>query len=330
MNDQFLHDLRRHPRPEFAATLHERLVQAEADRSEARGRLGPLWALAAAAAVAIALIASPTLRAYATAFLDQFRVRNFAAVAVDPVRAEQLRDGTIDLKGLLGDRVETLEEPGPPKLYRDPLAAGAAAGLSLRLPTTLPLGLKADTVYATQAGGARLTVNGAKLRAVLDGLGLTDVTLPAGLAGAQVTVRTSPAVIISYRNESRAAELVQSRSPEVSLPQGLDLAQIGEIGLRIAGLSAADAHRFASTFDWRGTVLVPVPANASTFREVTVRGQRGLLITTEGAPSGKMPNGRLLGGRRGEVLLWTEGDAVFCLAGNIASDDLMVMANSIQ
>jgi hypothetical protein len=119
--------------------------------------------------------------------------------------------------------------------------------------------------------------------------------------------------------------LVQANSPEVTLPTGVDLAQLGEIGLRILGLDPAEARRMASTIDWTSTLVVPVPSNASSFREVTVHGQRGLLVTTNGDPAGT-PNGR----RAGAIVMWTEGDRVFALAGNLDSMELMQMAESVR
>ena len=74
---------------------------------------------------------------------------------------------------------------------------------------------------------------------------------------------------------------MQSRSPEVSLPPGADLAQLGEIGLRILGLDATEAHRFAGSIDWHSTFLVPVPAKEAEFRQVQVNGHPALLVTAK-------------------------------------------------
>jgi hypothetical protein len=289
----------------------------------------PALAFAAVAAVVVALIFSPALRASAQAFLDLFRVRNFAAVSVDPARLERLHELNTqqgrDPALLVFDKIEELEKPGEPRIFLDAVAAGQAAGITVRVPATLPSGLTSDTVLVQGQGQARLTVDAGKLREVLRVLDLTDVQVPDGLDGAQITVRMPSSVVIPYTRDRLKAVLLQARSPEVSMPQGLDLERIGELGLRIAGLTAAEAHRFASTIDWRSTALVPVPTNASAFREVTVRGQKALLITTDGAPAGTG-----IQGRRGAVVMWTEGDMVYSLAGNVASEDLLVMANSLQ
>jgi hypothetical protein len=338
MDDRFLRDHAREARPEFERELRERLHRQEARVGGGRQRLPIRAALATAAAVLLvgSLFAFPAARDTAQAFLDQFRVRNFAAVSIDMDRVRQLEDGKLDLKALLSDRVETLQKPGEPKLYASAQAAGAAAGIMAGVPSMLPRGLTADTVLVRGEGAARVTVDVPRLQQVLDALELTDVHIPANLNGAQVTVRMPSAVLQHFANGKLEAELMQSRSPEVSLPPGADLAQLGEIGLRILGLDATEAHRFASTIDWHSTFLVPVPAKEAEFRQVEVNGHHALLVTArEGAQAvprkpGVEREGGRHDGRARNVLLWSDGDMVYALCGNLSNVDLMQMAVSIR
>jgi hypothetical protein len=328
MSGDFMNELRKDPPPGFRERLRDRLrnqgpAEAEGDGGRRLGR--PALAVAAAVAVIVAFSVSPPLRASAQAFLDLFRVRSFAAVTVDPQRLEQLRDAKIDVKALLGDRVEELEKAGPPRLFTDVPAAAAAAGMTLRLPAALPGGLVPDTVEVRGASVARVTVAARKLQEVLGTLGMADVRLPAGMDGAQATVRIPTAVAIRYRHGTRTVVLLQAQSPEVELPPGLDLRRLGEIGLRVLGLSEAEARRFAATIDWRSTVLVPVPSDASSFREVEVHGQRGMMVTTTGAHEGAGARGR-----RGAVVMWSEGGRVYAVAGDIPGEDLLLMAGSLR
>ncbi|HVP40263.1 MAG TPA: hypothetical protein VMS93_13885 [Candidatus Saccharimonadales bacterium] len=331
MSEDFMSKLRRDPPPELEAGLRERL-RRQGPAGEGAGALlrrarfyRPALAVAAAAAIVVAFVLSPALRASAQAFLDLFRVRNFAAITVDSGRLEQLNHTQLDVKSLLGDQVQELEKPGPPQVVPDAGAASAVAGFAVRTPVTLPTGLMPDTLLVRGRAVARVTVDARKLRQALEALGVSDVRLPDRLDGAQATVRVPPAVVIRYRQGKQVAVLMQAPSPVVELPPGLDLRQLGEIGLRVLGLSPEEAHRFAGTIDWRSTVLIPVPSNASSFREVDVHGQRGLLVTTTGAPTGTET-----GGRRGAVVMWSEGDRVYALAGNIASEDLLLMAGSLR
>lgn len=330
MDDRFLHEGRREPRPGFVAGLRERLAAQHAAEKQRGWRLNGGFAPALATSVAliavVMLFTVPSLRVYAQSFLDLFRVRGFAAVQVSPERLEQFKNGSIDMKSLIGDHIETLKEHGPPQFYRDPGSAGAAAGFSVRVPATLPRGIQADTFTVMGDGAARLTVDTAKLREVLNTLAIHDVSIPENLNGAQITLRMQPSVHALYRNDRVRVGLIEAHSPEVSMPAGLDLARVGEIGLRIAGLSPSEAHRFAQSVDWHGTLVVPVPADVSSFSEVSVHGHKGLLVET----TGELPSDQAGHHRPQTVVVWSEGDMVYGLAGNLDRVSLMEMANSIH
>jgi hypothetical protein len=332
MDDRFLYQARREPRPEFAADLSARLRRDEVPAG-ARARLAfPSRALAAAAAVlaVVALFALPSVRASAQAFLDLFRVRNFAAVEFDPSRLEKLRALNTargeDSAMLLFDKAEVVKNPGKPETFATPEAASAAAGIEVRTPGTLPAGLALDRVEVRREAEARLRLRTERLRAILDALEVRDLQVPQNLDGQVVAVRMPPVVAMHYDRGDLNATLVQARSPEVTLPQGADLVQLGEIGLRVLGLEPNEARRVARAVDWRSTLIVPVPAGASEFREVRVRGNKGLMITVRDG-RGKSGERR----RRAETLvLWSEADRVFGLTGNLRDVDLLDMANAIR
>jgi hypothetical protein len=129
-------------------------------------------------------------------------------------------------------------------------------------------------------------------------------------------------VAIKWTHGTATVEMLQSPSPQAQFPVGTDLAAFGEIALRILGMPRNDAYRFAQTVDWRTTLLVPVPANANGFSQVTVQGNSGLLINLV-APGGQRH-------RAGAMVLWTNKGQVFALRGTIPSPDLVEMAQTVQ
>jgi len=320
-DDRFLHSYAQDPPPGYARRLRETLRELEEPARRSPWR--PLVAAAAGLAVLVALFAFPAVRAGAQAMLDMFRVRNFVAVSFDPARLEKLRSLKQNSGMLVFDRQEMIQDPGKPVVEPSAAAAGAVAGFAVQSPSFLPNGLVPDTVAVTGEGRARLGASTARLREILDALDLRDVQVPPNLDTQDLTVHTYPVVSQSYRAEKHHLQFLQSRNPEVSLPAGVDLPRLGEIGLRILGMDAGEARRLASSIDWRSTLLVPVPTTASSFRQVTVQGNPGLLVTTTGENGGKKR-------RAGTVLLWTEGDRVFALAGTLGDRDLMQVAESVR
>jgi hypothetical protein len=323
MDDRFLNELRRDPDPRFARQLHQKLRVQESPRRAWTPRLVPTMAVAVVGLVVVAMFAFPSVRASAQAMLDLFRVRKFAAVQFDESRMEKLKALDDDRAFMVFDHQDVVQDPGPPRIVPSVDAAGAAAGFRVARPSFLPGGLTPDTVRVQSAGQARLSISEAKLRALLDALDLRDVTVPSGLDGKVVDVRKPPIVIQQFHNSGRLrATLVQSNSPEIGIPAGLDVERLAEVGLRVIGLDASEASRVAHATDWRSTLLVPVPINASTFRQVTVGGAQGLLITTSERKDGIR--------REGTIVLWSEGEKVYGAFGNLSDRDLLQMAESVQ
>jgi len=324
MDDRMLHEYRREPDPRFATDLRERLRRLERNRAFPSRRAVRIIAAAAAVAAITVIFAVPSVRVSAQAVLDVFRVKRFAAVEFKESRRDLLESIDKERGFLVFDRQEKILDPGPPSYVASREAAAAPAGFDVRAPRYLPPGMAADSVFVQGAGAARMAVSEEKLRSLLERLDLRDVKVPAGLDGQWVEFRKPPVVMQRFRSERRRAMLLQARSPEITLPAGWNLAQLGEIGLRILGLDPGDAKRIAKATDWRSTLLVPVPMNATSFRQVTVNGQSGLLIMTTGEPAAD--------GKRRErtILMWSTGDRVFFLQGNLDGKELIRMAESVS
>lgn len=324
MDDRFLESMRREPPATLARDLRARLRAQEEPRR--RWTIpAPAMAAAAAVAVVVALFTFPSVRVSAQAVLDLFRVRHFAAVPFDTTRFDRLRAIDHDQALMVFDKKEVLHDPGPPQAYSDPGSAGAAAGLALRQPGFLPSGFALDSVWVEGAGAMRFTVSSSRLRTMLDRLDLRDVEVPSGIDGRTVEVHKPPIVIERFKSARSQLNLIQAQSPEVSLPAGVDLARLAEMGLRILGLDAGEARRIAQATDWRTTLLVPVPINASTFRQVTIRGEQGLLITTTDRTGANAQHPR-----EGMVLMWSEGNRVFGLTGRPNAEDMVQIAESLR
>jgi hypothetical protein len=332
MDDRFLDKGRREPRPEFARSLKERLHRQDAGAAPGRARgafhLSPAVAAFAAVLVVAGLFSIPAVRVSAQSFLDLFRVRNFAAVTVDAARLKQLRDQKFDVESILGTP-EMLRDPGPPQVFATGQDASVATGYPLRQVVHPLRGMTPDTTWVRGEAESKLKVDASRLRETLHALAINDVQVPAGIDGAEVHLNIRPVARTVYRREGARMTLIQAPSPELSLPTGIDVAQLGEIGLRIAGLSAGEAKRFAQNVDWHSTLLVPVPADASSFREVDVRGHKGLLVAM--GDHGMRGDGPRRIKKGGSQILWSDGERIFAMVSRDVTDvELLQMANAVQ
>jgi hypothetical protein len=135
-------------------------------------------------------------------------------------------------------------------------------------------------------------------------------------------------VALRYDRGGSRFVLMQSPGPEVALPDGVDLAELGALGLQMAGMSAEEARLFAARIDWRTTLLVPIPAEGGSFREVDVRGRKGLLVSGRQAEK-TAEDGTKRPGRWHSVLLWADEDRVYAAAGPGHGLEVLEMAESI-
>jgi len=171
----------------------------------------------------------------------------------------------------------------------------------------------------------RVTADVARLQQVMDALGIRDLTVPEGLDGQDVTVRIPPVVTMTYeRDGQRAAQFMQAQTPEVLLPGSVDLKVLGEIGLRVLGLPATEAHQFAQAIDWHTTLLVPVPPAATSFKQVNINGAQGVEIE-------RVVTNPETGNRTGiRILAWSADGRVFGIESVMGPQDVLQMANSVR
>lgn len=321
MDDRFLHDLKTQPDPEFAARLRAKLRSAPASaapRAALPTRARKWLAVAASVAAVSFAFTLPPVQAAAIAFLELFRVKQFTGVSVDAERLRGLETSGFTPDAILGD-FEPLTPPPEPVEYETLADAGTAAGLRVRTPAWLPPGFTLAEITASPEFMARITARTRTLQAVLDTLGLADVELPENLDGQVATVHVPPIVRQRFANGARNVIVLQAASPEVSFPSEVELWRLAYAGLRVLGMARDEAYRMAVTVDWRSTLIVPVPAQATSYRPMNVSGHDGLLIESVARDED----------HPGSVLLWSTGEETYAVMGAVRGDELLEMAQTL-
>jgi hypothetical protein len=80
-----------------------------------------------------------------------------------------------------------------------------------------------------------------------------------------------------------------------------------------------EAQRLSQTIDWTTTLVLPIPTDIVSFREVSIDGTTGLLISEKYDDWGSH-----------SALMWQKGGIIYFLEGNLYTDALMDVAASIQ
>ena len=317
--DAWLHALRSDPSPLFKEQLRARLG-AQEPAVDAR----PDWprrALVPALAVVLVavLVAVPGVRASMSQFLSLFRVVHFVAIPVDESRIGRLEAENLEIGALIGEHVQVVQDPGPPVSVGSIADAAAVAGMTLAVPQWLPENTQVLETSVMGERVVRITASSQRLQQVMDALGINDLTVPAGLDGHIVNVRVPPVAMIRYEHGRRRSRLFQARTPQLTLPDSIDVKALGEIGLRILGLAPAEAKQFAQAMDWHSTLIVPVPPNAAGFRQVNIGGRLGVMVSHQ--PRDQSPT---------STIIWSTADRVFALVSILGDEDALLIANSVR
>ena len=276
-----------------------------------------VWRPILAGVVVLALLVgvfsfAPT-RAFARQLLSVFRVRRFAVIEVNPSEASLEEVGrTLQEKLFKYEPQVIVDEPVQEVASIE--EARAAAGFEVRLPSYLPFtdtvkfAVKGRTEYAFRFDREGLTT-------LLQLAGMDPDQVPAGFTEGTVNA-TASAMAYIHRG---SLEIIQVLDPVVDYPEGIVPRVIGEAGLRILGVSAADARRISESIDWTSTVLLPVPKSVAQFREVTVAGASAVLVVPQQAEGGQEP----------AVLLWQKDGVVYVVAAPRSLNELLQVAESM-
>jgi anti-sigma factor RsiW len=262
------------------------------------------WAGVAALVILSLFVFYPPLRTAAADFLGVFRVQKFTAVPVDISALQGNTTFANILEAAFSDQVEILREAGPSSVVNSTEEASALVGFGARVPSQMPDGYgDTPTMRVEDSPAFRVTVKTEYIKQLQEALGNTDVPIPEGLDGATVNVDIPKIFTAMYMSDHSVLTLIEARSPEIDLPPTLNLTQLGEFALRMAGMPETEAAAMAASIDWATTLIVPIPMNEATYSEVTVAGSQGLVIGSEGGEQ------RLLVFEKDNIVYGFEGPA---------------------
>lgn len=279
-----------------------------------------LAATLAVVVVLAGLLALPPVRALADQFLQIFRVQQVVFVPISEERIEQLEDLDFDGASLFVGEPEMINDPGEPQPVDSVAEGEAAVGYDLGEVGTFPTEASSTTVSVSEHATMQFQVNVETSRQLLEMLEIDDVTLPDELGDSPITVDLPPAAMIEYTGDDYTLRLAQGQSPEVALPEGLDLAQLGKAALRLLGMESQQAEAMSQQIDWSSTLLFPFPENIDSIRQVSIGDAQGLLTRNRHD------------GDSGWQLYWQDGTRFYVLhgEGDIGQEDMVLAAESVQ
>jgi hypothetical protein len=213
-------------------------------------------------------------------------------------------------------------------------AASQLAGFPVRL-----LSSRTDSPSFRVAGAHafHMNVDRARLQEILDQAGRTDLILPATLDGSTVSVQIPRLVEVTYGNckherppqtdsppstsptaANPCLALIEAPSPVVNYPADLNLQQLAETALQLAGMNPLQARQFCQTIDWKTTLVVPIPPSVRSSETVNFNGLQGTLL--------HFPNHD----RPSYALIWVDGGIIYNLIGWGDPSSAVQLASSLD
>lgn len=282
----------------------------------------PLFAGLAVLLVLIGLLAFPPVRAAANQLLSVFRVQRIVFVPTNAERIQQLQNLNFDKKSLFVATPKVVNKPAQPRTVNSVSDVFGAVGFAFRQPSAFPTAPTSTQFVIRDHTVAQFQVDVASARQLLSLMDVNDVTLPDALGSKPVTVDVAPSVEARYRGDNYQLTLYQGKSPTVTLPDGVDLAQLGKAALRVLGMDAQQADDLSRQIDWSSTLIFPFPTDVSNLQaqQVNVGSSQGLLM------------GGVRGRRSNWQLYWQQGDQFYMLQaqGDISSQDVLAAAESVR
>jgi hypothetical protein len=235
---------------------------------------------------------------------------------------------------MISDQVVTTASE-PPQIASNAATASEIAGFPVKI---LRGRRDAPTIAVLGSHAFKLTVDRNRLQAIFDEAGRQDLTVPQSVNGAVVSVRVARAVVLHYGTcpgrSSVAANvatpppvtthyenciiLQEGPSPVINAPPDVNLQQLTQIALELAGMTSGEAHQFLTRVDWKSMLGFSFQRNMRSYQTVSVNGVPGTLLS--------------LGGRRGPdyALIWAQNGIVFSLRGFGDSNDAAKLAKSLS
>ncbi len=330
--------------PQMALARFKARLNPQEERVPLLARIfAPRWRFAWAASLAAVIVAGslafPSARSFAQRLLATLRIEKVQPVSLDFASMDTSSNRKLQqgLGQMISDNVVvTTDEKEMDAASQD--AASKLTGFPVKV---LSSRQDSPSFRVSGAHAFHMTVDRARLQEVLDEAGRTDLLLPANLDGAQVSVQVPRSVEVSYgtcsanrksRHQAPPADadenpqsapsdclaLIQAPGPTINMPAELNLQQLAETALQLAGMTPVQARKFCQTIDWKSTLVLPIPRGVTSYEPVSINGIQGTLM--------RLPNHD----RPSYVLVWADDGIIYGLVGWGDPNMAVQLASSLE
>lgn len=274
-------------------------------------------------------LAFPPVRALASDFLGLFRVDQVRVVTYDATYLNQITNGMETSR----NQIETFFQENITETHQgafqpvdSAVEMAAIAGFTPRLPD-----LEASEMGIQPGAEISIILDTELINSVLSTLEYEEYQISSDFNGKQVAVHVPASAVFTSgscdipvdpsdpddQSRLNCISLVQMRSPQADIPQGLDVARLGEAMFQVLGMTTEEAVAFSQSIDWATTLVLPIPVGQGIeHAEVQVDGVVGSLITDTSSST--------------QTLIWSRNGMLYAMNSNQPGLDLLALANQLK
>ena len=285
------------------------------------------WRIAAGLAAALLVVGSlgfAPVRHAAASILQIFRVQKVESVSLSQSDLNNIQSSLMSAKGHVslrdfGDAWLSGGDSGSNEVSAS--VAQAALDFPVKLPKNQSL---KPALLLQQARSYRFKLHVPAINSALQNWG-SDHLLPASLDGKEFSLNVPTILVAEYSKPAGETSFFvgQARSPELSVPDGVDVAQLRDVLVNLPFLPQPVREQLASTADWQSTLLIP--AVDGTARDVSINGVPAVLYDPKRAGS-ERPSYGLLGDST--AVIWSDGGVVRGVGGDMSESKAIGLAKS--
>lgn len=268
-----------------------------------------------------------SVRVFAGNLLNVFRVEQIQTITFNQEDFDQLNSallegaGQIDINNLgkfeVDGKQETINNVNLQKAQK-------AVDFTLKLLGSRVEG--SEPLFSVNTGVTiKFVPDTQKINQLLQSLGSAKL-LSSELNGREFTIKIPALITAQYPPDSVITGnllVAQCRSPELTAPEGVDVAAVRNALLAVPALPENIRRQLRAIGDWQHTIFIPNIEGSST--EVNVNGNKGVFITQPPLPAGHK-DGKIMSG-----LVWQNEGVIYCLAGEtLGLDQALALAQQMK
>lgn len=171
-----------------------------------------------------------------------------------------------------------------------------------------------NTAFVQDGVVMKLNLNVQNVNSALESLRGTRL-LPQGIDGKEFTITVSKTVKIHLAREKDYIHIMQSKSPEIIVPEGVEANQLYLALLDLPIIPEGIRSQLAGIEDWQNTL--PVPSVEGSTEQVRVNGNEGVYIGTAHDA-------------QGGSLIWQENGVIYTVNSSLDKEEIIKIASEMR